>query len=60
MTKATVNEETCIGCGACEAVCPEVFKIEGDKAKVIKNPVEDVDCAKEAADSCPVDAIKIQ
>ena len=28
MEKIKVNEEQCIGCGACQAVCPEVFEVE--------------------------------
>ena len=52
-------EEGCTGCGLCEDICPEVFKVE-DVATVI----EDVNFAdfenkiKEAADSCPAEIIK--
>ena len=52
-----VNEKTCIGCGSCEAVCPQVFKIKDGKAKVIAQ--KNIPCAKEAKDICPVDAISI-
>ncbi len=51
-----VDKETCIGCGSCEAVCPEGFKVENGKAHVKS---QDAKCAKEAAESCPVDAIKV-
>jgi ferredoxin len=59
--KAIVNEDTCIGCGLCESVCPEVFKMNGDKAVVYVNPVPaqaEASC-KQAVDECPVVAISI-
>ena len=49
-----VDKEKCIGCGACEAVCPEGFMMKGDKA-VVKS--QKAKCIKEAAESCPVQAI---
>lgn len=60
MKKYLVNEN-CIGCGLCESVCPEVFKLKGDElAHVIMDevPKELVDKADEAKVSCPVDAIE--
>ena len=51
--------DDCIHCGACAAVCPDMFEMPDGKAKV-KNPnPDDLGCAKEAADGCPVNAIKI-
>lgn len=55
-----IDKEKCIGCGACVALCPDYFAMEGDKAKVIKNNVEETDCVKEAELSCPVAAIKTE
>ena len=59
MPKITIDKEKCIGCGACAAVCPKTFEMKGDKAVVKKQP-SSITCEKEAADSCPTDAIKIK
>lgn len=54
--KVTV-EDSCVGCGACQAMCEAVFSVE-DKAVVNEAAVADnADGIKEAADSCPVSAI---
>jgi ferredoxin len=58
MAKVKVNEELCIGCGTCEALCPKVFKMENGKSKVISEDCEDCDC-REAVESCPASAISI-
>ncbi|MBW2992706.1 ferredoxin [Candidatus Woesearchaeota archaeon] len=60
--KVTVDKNECIGCGACEAQCPEGFEINQDEAKANpkKAKVNDLGCIKEAADICPVNAIKIE
>jgi len=51
-----VDKEACIGCGACAAICQEVFEIKNGKSHV----KGDGKCAKDAADACPVNAIKIK
>ena len=58
MAKITVNE-SCIGCGACTAVAPEVFEIGDDGLAVVVSE-ENIDGAKEAAESCPVEAIEVE
>ena len=59
--KANVTDE-CIGCGLCPDLCPAVFEMDGDKAKVIADPVpeEAKDLARQAEQSCPVDAIDLE
>lgn len=59
--KASVDKETCIGCGLCVDICPEVFEIKGDAAVVQPGPVsiENEETCKQAAEDCPVSAIKI-
>ena len=59
--KLKVNEDVCIGCGACQAICPEVFAI-GDNglARVITDEVKEdyVEDATDAKEGCPVAAIE--
>lgn len=50
-----VDEEKCIGCGACTSVCPEGFELGNDGKAKVKNPK--ASCVGEAASSCPVEAI---
>lgn len=59
--KATVDD-SCIACGLCIEMCPEVFEMGDDNiAKVKKDPVppEQEETCKEAAAACPVEAIKV-
>ena len=57
--KIVVDEDKCIGCGACVEVCPHSFRLENGKAVPVTPEVEDVTCEKDAEISCPVGAIKI-
>lgn len=54
-----MEKEKCIGCGACVSICPEVFEIANNgKVRVKENPTN-AECVKEAATSCPSQAIEI-
>lgn len=57
-----VDEDACLGCGQCEDVCPEVFKLDDDKVKVLMEEVPDDlhDSCREAEEVCPVSAITIE
>lgn len=58
MAKVTVDVSTCVGCGLCEQVCPEVFKVEGDGVAHVIGQSTGPNL-QEAAQQCPVNAIKI-
>lgn len=59
--KASIDD-SCISCGLCVEICPEVFQMGDEIAEVIADPVppDKEDSAREAASSCPVDAITIE
>lgn len=58
MTK--INQEKCIGCGLCQNLCPEIFEMKDDKAKIKERAdfKKNKDCIKESKESCPVEAIE--
>lgn len=58
--KVIIDKEKCIGCGTCVALCPEYFSMEGDKAIVIKEEVENNECVSDSISSCPVSAISLK
>lgn len=51
--------DDCIGCGACEAICPSVFYLDENGQAHARYPIfaDEENDAKEAAKACPVDAI---
>ncbi len=51
---------TCVGCGACAIINPEVFEIHGSIATVNENKIDlSNDLCIDAAITCPVNAIEI-
>ena len=61
--KAYVDHDTCIGCGVCPSVCPEVFEMKDDGLShviVDEVPSDVEDKAKDAEESCPVNAITVE
>ncbi len=59
MKKVTIIEEKCIFCGQCQAIAPEVFKIE-DTAEVLLDTISEelIPKVQDSIDSCPTDAIE--
>lgn len=59
--RVIVDQDLCISCGLCIDTCPDVFDWNDDgKADVIADPIpeDQEDCAQEAMENCPTDAIQ--
>ena len=58
--RVTIDRAGCIGCGFCEGVCPEVFRLDDEGlSEVAGNPADHAAAVQEAADGCPVSVISI-
>jgi len=59
--KVRVDPEICVGDETCVEICPEIFEMQEDVAvaKMEEVPEELEGKCKEAAESCPVEAILI-
>lgn len=59
--KFKVDKDKCIGCGACQAICEEVFEIKDDGfAEAVKEEIKDEKIKEDAIDAmegCPTSAI---
>lgn len=68
--KVVHEREKCIGCGACVAVCADFWEMKDDGKSQLKGSeksgesfvleAEDVGCCEEAANTCPVQCIKVE
>lgn len=59
--KVKVNQEACIGCGACVAIADEVFDINDNGLSEVKVDIvseENKEKVQEAIESCPTAAIE--
>jgi ferredoxin len=54
-----IDEDACIGCAACEEICPEVFQMNESLgfALVVNPGGGDADKIEEAMEACPVHCI---
>ena len=57
---AHVNSN-CIGCGLCPSICPDVFMMTDEGVAAARDEIapDQEEMVREAADSCPVDAIEV-
>lgn len=71
--KVVIDRDTCIACGSCAALCPDVFELseEDGKAQITSKyraggsstgeVTPDLeDCVNSAAEACPVQAITVE
>jgi ferredoxin len=58
--KVFVDQDACIGCGVCENLCPDVFKVNDEGKAEALVAETDLPCAQDAADSCPTQAISVE
>ena len=61
--KAFVDQDTCIGCGLCPSICPEIFEMNGDDKAIVKDiKISEtiLESARDAEEQCPVEAIRIE
>lgn len=59
--KVKVDKDKCIGCGLCASLAPKSFRLADDgKSEVIEPVGDDEEKIRSAAESCPVEAIKIE
>ncbi len=54
-----IDNESCIECGACADLCPEIFEMDErtGKARVIVFETERTECIDEAISICPAECI---
>ena len=58
--KAKVIRYNCIGCGACQAIAPNIFEIDDEGlsiTKVKEVPADEAENFNDALESCPTGAI---
>ncbi len=59
--KVKVNQDACIGCGACQAICEDVFEINDEGLSTVKVETVSDDLKEDVVDaieSCPTAAIE--
>ncbi|MEV4317879.1 ferredoxin [Actinocrispum sp. NPDC049592] len=54
-----VDRHTCISSGMCSGIAPDHFELEGDGSHPLADVVDQNEAVIDAAESCPVEAIKV-
>ncbi len=60
--KVSIDKELCTGCELCVTTCPDLFEMEDDTAKLKVDVIPEgaEECARQAAEDCPTEAIKTE
>ncbi|MCJ7840878.1 ferredoxin [Lederbergia sp. NSJ-179] len=65
---AIINQETCICCGNCEGLAPDIFDLDKDGLAFVKLdqnqgtvpvPEDKIDDLLDAMEECPTDSVKV-
>lgn len=61
--KVIIDRSRCCGYGLCAALCPDVYKLDGDGIVYLDSefvPAGQEEAAIEGAASCPAEAIRVE
>ena len=66
--RVKINKDTCVMCGSCVAICPEVFEMKDNGSVDVKAEFQNVDITdasliekvKQAQAACPTMAIETE
>lgn len=59
MYSVKIDKKKCTNCGLCAQICSDVFEANENET-VVKAKKTDKECTKEAAESCPSQAIIVK
>ncbi|MGK5733141.1 ferredoxin [Streptomyces sp. URMC 124] len=57
--RVTVDRSACLGSGICAALAPELFALDGERSRAVRERTEPGETVLDAADSCPAAAITV-
>lgn len=58
--RISVDKDTCIGSAVCAGTLPNRFRIVDDKAEPVDEVIAPDEDVRDAAESCPMEAILVQ
>lgn len=60
--KVVIDKSKCLSCGACTVIAPKTFELDKDMMVRVKSsgPYDSPKAIKEAAEGCPVEAIRVE